>query len=104
MWTGAENLGPAGFRTLNRPAHSESLYRLRYSGVQLYRRCAELVGSCGPQWVRGLEFGPQNYKNKYVACATERPNPPVEVTDPLTNCVLTLCVTYHVTYSMLEQK
>ena len=83
MWTGAENFGPAGFRTLNRPAHS----------VPLYRRCAELVGSCGPQWVRGLEVGPQNYKNKYVACAAERPNPPVEVTDPLTNCVLTLCVT-----------
>ena len=30
VWTVAENLAPTRFRTPNRPARSESLYRLRY--------------------------------------------------------------------------
>jgi len=30
VWTGAENLTPTGIRTLDRPARSNSLYRLRY--------------------------------------------------------------------------
>ena len=29
-WTGAENLAPTGIRSPDRPAHSQSLYRLRY--------------------------------------------------------------------------
>jgi hypothetical protein len=29
VWTGAENLAPTGFRSPDRPARSESLYRLR---------------------------------------------------------------------------
>ena len=32
VWTGAENLGPAGIRSPERPARSESLYRLTYPG------------------------------------------------------------------------
>ena len=32
VWMGAENLAPTGVRTPNRPAHSESLYRLCYRG------------------------------------------------------------------------
>ena len=32
MWTGAENLAATGFRSPDRPARSESLYRLRYPG------------------------------------------------------------------------
>jgi hypothetical protein len=32
VWTGAENLAPTGVQTPNRPVHSESLHRLRYSG------------------------------------------------------------------------
>ena len=32
VWTGAENLSPTGIRTPDRPARSESLYRLRYPG------------------------------------------------------------------------
>jgi hypothetical protein len=32
VWTGAENLAPTGIRSPNRPARSESLYRLRYPG------------------------------------------------------------------------
>ena len=32
VWTGAENLAPNGIRSPDRPACSESLYRLRYPG------------------------------------------------------------------------
>jgi hypothetical protein len=32
VWTGAENLAPTGIRSPDRPARSESLYRLRYPG------------------------------------------------------------------------
>ena len=35
VWTGAENLFPIGIRSRDRPARSESLYRLGYSGPQL---------------------------------------------------------------------
>ena len=31
-WTGAENLAPTGIRSPDRPARSESLYRLSYPG------------------------------------------------------------------------
>ena len=37
VWTGAENLAPTGIRSPDRPARSESLYRLNYSGHDLYR-------------------------------------------------------------------
>ena len=30
VWTGAENLAPTGIRSPHHPAHSQSLYRLRY--------------------------------------------------------------------------
>ena len=32
VWTGAENLAPTGIRSPDRPACSESLYRLSYRG------------------------------------------------------------------------
>ena len=32
VWTGAENLAPTGIRSPDRPACSESLYRLSYPG------------------------------------------------------------------------
>ena len=32
VWTGAENSPPTGIRSPERPAHSESLCRLRYLG------------------------------------------------------------------------
>jgi len=32
VWTGAENLAPAGIRSPDLPARSESLHRLRYPG------------------------------------------------------------------------
>jgi hypothetical protein len=34
VWTSAENLTPNGIRSPDRPAHSESLYWLRYPGLQ----------------------------------------------------------------------
>ena len=34
VWTGAENLIPIGIRSPDRPARSESLYRLSYPGPQ----------------------------------------------------------------------
>ena len=33
VWTGAENLAPTGIRSPDRPARSESLYRLSYPGT-----------------------------------------------------------------------
>ena len=37
--TGAEKLAPTGIRSLNRPARSQSLYRLSYPGhVNLYNK------------------------------------------------------------------
>ena len=45
VWTGAENLAPTEIRSLDRPARSQSLYRLRnpayhvmYMNVFLYQR------------------------------------------------------------------
>jgi len=35
VWTGAENLAPTGIQTRDRPARSESLYRLSYPGPPL---------------------------------------------------------------------
>jgi len=36
VWTGAENLGPTRFRSPDRPARSESLYRLSYRAHVIY--------------------------------------------------------------------
>ena len=36
VWTGAENLSPTGIRSRDRPARSESLYRLSYPGHELH--------------------------------------------------------------------
>jgi hypothetical protein len=38
VWTDAENLSPTGIRSPDPPARSESLYRLRYSGVPLGKK------------------------------------------------------------------
>jgi hypothetical protein len=36
VWTGAENLAPTGIRYQDRPAHSQSLYRLSYPAYYIY--------------------------------------------------------------------
>ena len=52
VWTGAENLAPTGIRSLDRPARSQSLYRLSYpSPHQAYttrRNCMLCAAVC--QW------------------------------------------------------
>jgi len=40
VWTGVENLTPTGIRSPDRPARSESLYRLSYPGP---RKCNSYV-------------------------------------------------------------
>jgi hypothetical protein len=46
VWTDAENLGtPPGIRFPDRPAHSESLHRLSYSGPRMIRKqCIKFRG------------------------------------------------------------
>ena len=36
VWTGAENLAPTGFRSPDRPARSQSPYRLSYPAHNLF--------------------------------------------------------------------
>ena len=47
VWTGAENLVPTGIRSPDRPAHSQSLYQLRYLvhvfWLQPVKKCCERV-------------------------------------------------------------
>ena len=38
VWAGVENLASTEIRSLDRPAHSESLYRLRYPGPQVLQQ------------------------------------------------------------------
>ena len=38
VWTGAENLAPTGIRSPDRPASSQSLYRLSYNGTGYYNK------------------------------------------------------------------
>ena len=55
VWTGAENLAPTGIRSPDRPAHSQSLYWLRYPGPlvmwwplrtkYIYFFCLEILSS-----------------------------------------------------------
>ena len=42
VWTGAENLAPIGIRSPDRPARSESLYRLSYPGAMAFVKAAKL--------------------------------------------------------------
>ena len=42
VWTGAENLAPTGIRSPDRPARSQSLYRLRYPAHIWQRAVSEI--------------------------------------------------------------
>ena len=46
VWTGVENLVPTGIRPLDRPARSQSLYRLSYPGPQIYIKRSNIVNQC----------------------------------------------------------
>jgi hypothetical protein len=43
IWTGAENLASTGIRSPDRPARSESLYRLSYRGNFRYKLVKKIV-------------------------------------------------------------
>jgi len=43
VWTGAENLAPTGIRSLDRPALSQSLYRLRYPAHFIEMHSAKII-------------------------------------------------------------
>ena len=43
VWAGAENLAPTGIRSPDRPARSESLYRLRHAGPHVQQKLRYLV-------------------------------------------------------------
>jgi hypothetical protein len=43
VWTGAENLAHTGFRSLDRPAGSESRHRLSYAGPHKFVRVANVT-------------------------------------------------------------
>jgi len=42
VWAGAENLVPTGIRSLDRPARSQSLYRLPYPAHLSYSNCVKM--------------------------------------------------------------
>jgi hypothetical protein len=56
VWTGAENLASTGIRSPDRPARSESLYRLRYPGPS--GGIAPLILIINPRWRRLSVFLP----------------------------------------------
>jgi len=43
FWTSAENLAPTWIRFLDRPARSQSLYRLRYTAHIPYGTCQQIL-------------------------------------------------------------
>ena len=43
VWTGAENLAPSGIRSPDRPARSESIYRLRYPAHVIRYEDADII-------------------------------------------------------------
>ena len=67
VWTGAENLAPAGIQTPDRPARSQSLYRLRYTaptGIRTPDRPAR------SQSLYRLRYTQVNYRfHKIINCA-----------------------------------
>jgi hypothetical protein len=53
VWTGAENLAPTGIRSPDRPARSQSLYRLRYPAYSLFV-VSSLFIAAGSNWLCSL--------------------------------------------------
>jgi len=54
VWTGAENLDPTGIRSPDRPARSQSLYRLSYPAHALNVIIFKIVASIVDMKVSGL--------------------------------------------------
>ena len=51
VWTGAENLAPTGIRSPERPARSQSLYRLSYPAIKKTRCDVRKVSDGHTQFV-----------------------------------------------------
>ena len=68
VWTGAENLAPTGIRFPDRPALSQSLYRLRYPAHSLEKAVAlntwliSLVGLVVPKVPQNCTFAQHRWK------------------------------------------
>ena len=66
-WTGAENLASTGIRSPDRPAHSESVYRLSYT----------ITGLDKPRWFQEVEapviFRHSSYEGGKLVSPTYRP-------------------------------
>jgi len=64
-WTGAENLAPTGIRSPDRPARSESLYRLSYRGPR--------IQSVTTKFQKGNRKGNMfETRAKFFSCGDER--------------------------------
>jgi hypothetical protein len=85
VWLGAENLVPIGFRSPDRSARSQLLYRLSYPGLNLQRKMvityrrfgttfrvpSSKVKQCGLSFEDGAERSPRNYDKRLPFCAAK---------------------------------
>ena len=78
VWTGAENLSPTGVQSPDRPARSQSLYRLRYpahDGTDRLSRNSSShppLSTLHPKWVMALSTPRRKTQNLAVGEATEK--------------------------------
>ena len=79
VWTGAENLAPTGIRSLDRPARSQSLYRLRP------QNSSDTIGN--------------RTRNLPTCCAVPQPTAPLRA--PSAVCTLHFIPTIHVKWKHL---
>jgi hypothetical protein len=66
VWTGAENLAPTRIRSPDRPARSESLYRLRYPGPYFSNLARENVS--GSHYSHSTEKFVCAFRNYWYCC------------------------------------
>ena len=51
VWTGAENLGPTGIRSPDRPAHRHSLYQLHYPAHNCFAKAPKNLQDNNEEWI-----------------------------------------------------
>jgi len=72
-WTGAENLAPTGIRSSDRPARSQSLYRLSYPGPLLRDTCFIIRSVFDLNLVRSRGYiGPIRFRLNYQNSSERR--------------------------------
>ena len=77
VWTGAENLALTGIRSPDRPARSQSLYRLSYCGPPFILRTIKkrkytLQAKCSVFWMLELVIGPNVIINGFLDLSNAR--------------------------------